>query len=47
MAQQTILKVSTDELEKTVGNFGSNLSKVESLTQQMIWTGATRNPALM
>lgn len=38
MAEQTILKVTTEELEKTVGSFSGNLSSVQSLTQQMIST---------
>ncbi len=36
MAEQTILRVSTEELEKTVGNFSGNLSTVESVTSQML-----------
>ncbi len=38
MAEQTILKVSTEEIEKTIGNFSGNLSTVQSLTSQMMST---------
>lgn len=33
---ETILRVSTDELSKTVGLFSGNLSTVQSLTTQML-----------
>jgi WXG100 family type VII secretion target len=36
MAQQTILRVTTEELERTVGSFSGNLSTVQSLTSQML-----------
>ena len=36
MASQTILRVSTDELSRTVGAFNANLSTVTQLTNQMM-----------
>ncbi|MBR1472538.1 MAG: hypothetical protein IJ600_12975 [Lachnospiraceae bacterium] len=36
MAEQTILRVSTEELTKTVGNFNGNLSTVTNLTSSML-----------
>ena len=36
MANQTVLRVSTDDLSRTVGAFNANLSTVTQLTNQMM-----------
>ena len=36
MANQTVLRVSTDEITRTIGAFNANLSTVTNLTSQML-----------
>ncbi len=36
MANQTVLRVSTSDLTRTVGSFNANLSTVSNLTSQML-----------
>ncbi len=36
MANKTVLRVSTDEISRTIGSFNANLSTVTNLTNQML-----------